>query len=105
MPLNFDWYNCLSLKHVSLLLSFSILPNIFRILAILFQKLAKTGGLEWLSHYNCRALISGHVKHVKGGSSQEWSTSPKDKCKGLILEIGYPLCLYLMYIIVFKACR
>src|SRR6266508_2703543 len=35
------------------LLSFSILPNIFRILAILFQKLAKTGGLEWLSHYNC----------------------------------------------------
>src|SRR6266496_4293754 len=26
-----------------------------KILAILFQKLAKTGGLEWLSHYNCRA--------------------------------------------------
>jgi len=39
-------------------LSFSILPNIFRILAILFQKLAKTGGLEWLSHYNCIWRVS-----------------------------------------------
>src|SRR6266581_1767795 len=52
-PFNFGWSNCLFLKHVSWLLSFSILLNIFRILAILFQKLAKTGGLEWLSHYNC----------------------------------------------------
>src|SRR6266571_5374472 len=56
-PFNFGWSNCLSLKHVSWLLSFSILPNIFRILAILFQKLAKTGGLEWLSHYNCMATV------------------------------------------------
>src|SRR6266568_4280484 len=59
-PFNFGWSNCLSLKHVSWLLSFSILPNIFRILAILFQKLAKTGGLEWLSHYNCRYYYTRH---------------------------------------------
>src|SRR6266571_862693 len=76
-PFNFGWSNCLSLKHVSWLLSFSILPNIFRILAILFQKLAKTGGLEWLSHYNCRFnMVSGIVR--EGCSMSSWMNGGGD---------------------------
>jgi len=43
------------------------LPNIFRILAILFQKLAKTGGLEWLSYYNCM------FKSVWLWTNQQWN--------------------------------
>ena len=66
------------------------MPNIFRILAILFQKLAKTGGLEWLSHYNCideniaetntivwgsedeDGLIDGHEKTTDSLGREKW---------------------------------
>src|SRR6266700_2817799 len=70
-PFNFGWSNCLSLKHVLWLLSFSILLNIFRILAILFQKLAKTGGLEWLSHYNCRLYYLGIIWYPNSKSTTQ----------------------------------
>src|SRR6266540_1982059 len=74
-PFNFGWSNCLSLKHVSWLLSFSILPNIFRILAILFQKLAKTGGLEWLSHYNCTSHCACSLFRTKTTKSPHHASS------------------------------